>query len=114
MDFDPVLEQTQMDYCQGKRCRYVSDIIVKRKGYCMHHYAEIFGLDMNPAPHDPVDCGCSDCMPDGQVIQEKVVSDPQYASIEEYRRATGKRYRMTKEQKLRGLTRDQSFLEFIT
>ena len=112
--YDPVLEQKQKDYCQGKRCREVSDIIVKGKGYCDYHYDELFSLHKNPMPHDLVDCGCSDCMPEGSVPQEVVVTQPQYASIEEYKRATGKRYRMTKEQKLRGLTRDQAVTEFVT
>lgn len=36
---------------------------------------------------------------------------PQYNSIEEYTEKTGKRFRMTKCQKQRGLTRDQAFKE---
>mgnify|MGYP003127611816 CR=1 FL=1 len=36
-----------------------------------------------------------------------------YESIEEYTEKTGKRFRMTKDQKLRGLTRDAAFKEFI-
>lgn len=39
---------------------------------------------------------------------DKVVA---YASIEEYTRATGKRFRMLKEQKERGLSREQAFQE---
>ena len=34
-----------------------------------------------------------------------------YASIEEYTKATGKRFRMLKEQKDRGLTREEAFQE---
>jgi hypothetical protein len=34
-----------------------------------------------------------------------------YGSIEEYTKATGKRFRMRKEQKERGLSRDQAFQE---
>lgn len=36
-----------------------------------------------------------------------------YASIEEYSNATGKRFRMTKEQKERGLSREDAFMEFL-
>ena len=34
-----------------------------------------------------------------------------YASIEEYPKATGKRFRMLKEQKERGLSREEAFKE---
>ena len=34
-----------------------------------------------------------------------------YGSIEEYTKATGKRFRMRKEQKERGLSREQAFQE---
>jgi hypothetical protein len=34
-----------------------------------------------------------------------------YSSIEEYTRATGKRFRMLKEQKERGLSREEAFQE---
>ena len=36
---------------------------------------------------------------------------PEYSSIEEYSEATGKRFRMTKDQKERGLTREEAFAE---
>ena len=36
---------------------------------------------------------------------------PEYASIEEYTGETGKRFRMSKEQKERGLTRQEAFAE---
>jgi hypothetical protein len=36
-----------------------------------------------------------------------------YEGIEDYKRMTGKRYRMTKDQKQRGLTREESFIEFM-
>ena len=35
-----------------------------------------------------------------------------FGTIDEYRELTGKRFRMTKEQKERNLTREQAFLEF--
>jgi hypothetical protein len=35
-----------------------------------------------------------------------------YESIEDYTAKTGKRFRMTKEQKQRNLTRDEAFSEF--
>ena len=39
---------------------------------------------------------------------DKVVA---YSSIDEYTRATGKRFRMLKEQKERGLSREEAFQE---
>ena len=44
---------------------------------------------------------------DGEVLGEV------YESIEDYTQKTGKRFRMTKDQKDRDLTRDQAFEEFI-
>lgn len=38
---------------------------------------------------------------------------PQYESIEQYTQATGKRFRMTKEQKARNITRNEAFQEFL-
>ena len=40
-------------------------------------------------------------------------SAPLYESIEEYTAKTGKRFRMTKEQKSRELSRDEAFVEFV-
>tara|TARA_R110000824_G_scaffold132065_1_gene294346 strand:- start:69 stop:335 length:267 start_codon:yes stop_codon:yes gene_type:complete len=39
------------------------------------------------------------------------VKDFAYLTIEDYTRQTGKRFRMTKEQKVRDLSREQAFLE---
>ena len=36
---------------------------------------------------------------------------PEYTSIEEYTGATGRRFRMSKDQKDRGLTREEAFAE---
>jgi len=38
-------------------------------------------------------------------------TSPPYASIEEYTGQTGKRFRMSKDQKDRGLTRQEAFAE---
>jgi flagellar biosynthesis chaperone FliJ len=37
----------------------------------------------------------------------------EYKDIEDYQRKTGKRFRMLKEQKERGLTRDEAFAEMF-
>jgi len=37
-----------------------------------------------------------------------------YESIEDYTTKTGKRFRMTKDQKVRGLSRESAFAEFLT
>jgi hypothetical protein len=42
---------------------------------------------------------------------EESKPSPQYASIEEYTEQTGKRFRMSKDQKERGLTREEAFAE---
>lgn len=43
------------------------------------------------------------------------MSDTQSVSTpEEYKVATGKRFRMTKEQKSRGLTRQEAFNEYVS
>jgi len=49
----------------------------------------------------------------GEVLYKDVVisSATTYPSIEEYTKQTGKRFRMTKEQKGRGLSRDEAFGE---
>lgn len=36
-----------------------------------------------------------------------------YESIDDYTKKTGKRFRMTKEQKNKGLSREEAFKEFI-
>ncbi len=43
--------------------------------------------------------------------EESLQSGQQYSTIEEYTAATGKRFRMTKDQKERGLTREEAFTE---
>ena len=36
-----------------------------------------------------------------------------WTTIDEYKEATGKRYRMTREQKQRGISREEAFQEFL-
>jgi hypothetical protein len=43
--------------------------------------------------------------------KEDPLFSPVYSNIEEYTGQTGKRFRMTKDQKERGLTRDEAFAE---
>lgn len=43
--------------------------------------------------------------------EEPLQSEQQYSTIEEYTAVTGKRFRMTKDQKERGLTREEAFTE---
>ena len=43
--------------------------------------------------------------------EESLPASPKYASIEEYTSATGKRFRMSKQQKERGLSRQEAFAE---
>jgi|SanBayMetagenome_1026888.scaffolds.fasta_scaffold474425_1 hypothetical protein len=38
---------------------------------------------------------------------------PQFESIEHYTKMTGKRFRMTKEQKTRNMSREEAFQEFL-
>jgi len=37
----------------------------------------------------------------------------QYESIEHYTQTTGKRFRITKDQKARGISREEAFQEFL-
>ena len=50
----------------------------------------------------------------GQDLPDDMLSGsmPTYSSIKEYTERTGKRFRMTKQQTERGLTREDSFVEF--
>jgi len=132
MMYDPELESKRKDWCQAKRCKEPSDIIVQGKGYCDYHYEYLFRLN------DHIEneyCGCSDCT--APVTNQKVSTETLYeqrsvlvpadlnkskkvekketrwASIEAYKEATGKRFRMTKDQKARGLSREQAFKEFV-
>ena len=43
--------------------------------------------------------------------KEDSTPSPMYSTIEEYCVGTGKRFRMTKDQKERGLTREEAFTE---
>ncbi len=43
--------------------------------------------------------------------EEHLPHPPKYTSIEEYTGLTGKRFRMNKDQKERGLTREEAFTE---
>ena len=45
------------------------------------------------------------------IVAEAERSATVYLTIEEYTRQTGKRFRMTKEQKARDLSREQAFTE---
>jgi len=51
----------------------------------------------------------NDIINDMDVVSEATT----YESPEDYKEKTGKRFRMTKEQKQRGLDRDSAFLEFL-
>tara|TARA_R110001583_G_C5365765_1_gene382118 strand:- start:71 stop:472 length:402 start_codon:yes stop_codon:yes gene_type:complete len=132
--YNPELESRRKDYCQAKRCKEPSDIIVQGKGYCDYHYEELFRLNetVNDQP-----CECPDCSAPVASFQEHKVGStyeqrstltlaelnkPEkvkkkeipLANIEAYKEATGKRFRMTKDQKSRGLSRGQAFKEFIS
>jgi len=47
-------------------------------------------------------------------LKSDVKPTVKYASIEEYKKVTGKRFRMTQEQVDRGISREQAFTEFIS
>jgi len=46
-----------------------------------------------------------------QEVCETEILTPVYESIEDYTEQTGKRFRMTKDQKTRNLTREEAFAE---
>ena len=132
--YNPELESRRKDYCQAKRCKEPSDIIVQGKGYCDYHYEELFRLNetVNDQP-----CECPDCSApvaslqehkSGSTSEQRSILTPgdlnkpekvkkiesRWASIEAYKEATGKRFRMTKDQKSRKLSREDAFKEFIS
>ena len=132
--YDPELDSRRKDWCQAKRCKEPSDIIVKGKGYCDYHYEEYFSLNQNISDEP---CECSDCNAPVASFQEQKVGsvyeqrstltlaelnksekvekkETLWASIEAYTEATGKRFRMTKDQKSRKLSREQAFKEFVS
>jgi hypothetical protein len=43
----------------------------------------------------------------------QTTTSPAYKSIEDYTAKTGKRFRMTKDQKTRNISREQAFEEFL-
>lgn len=47
-------------------------------------------------------------------LKTDVRPSAKYSSIEEYKRATGKRFRMTREQTERKISREEAFKEFIS
>ena len=132
--YDPELEKRRKDWCQAKRCKEPSDIIVKGKGYCDHCYGELFRLNdyTDDEPYDSSDSMesvASFQKPEsGSTTEQKSVltsadlnkskkvekKETLWASIEAYKEATGKRFRMTKDQKSRKLSREQAFKEFIS
>lgn len=44
---------------------------------------------------------------------ENAQSELRYESIDQYTQATGKRFRMTKDQKARNISREEAFQEFL-
>jgi hypothetical protein len=50
----------------------------------------------------------------GEIMSDNTSNMQVYDSIEDYSVKTGKRFRMTKEQKARNLSREEAFIEFNT
>ena len=94
-EYDPEKERLMKDFCTYKRCKEPSTIIIKGKGRCDKHNFSIAEIDEN--------------------YQEPLRDDPSqgrmYRSIEDYTRQTGKRFRITPDEKQRNLTRQQAFEE---
>lgn len=47
-------------------------------------------------------------------LKTDVRPSAKYTSIDEYKRVTGKRFRITREQRDRGISREQAFIEFLS
>jgi len=47
-------------------------------------------------------------------LKTDVRPSAKYSSIDEYKRVTGKRFRMTREQTERNISREEAFKEFIS
>ena len=107
------------DICDAVKCKTESDIILLYLGiyedgvvdFCDKHYKEylegIFDYAKEHEKRHTVNIIETDWS-----TEYKCEFLPKYASIEEYTEKTGKRFRMTKEQKERGLDRDGAFKEF--
>lgn len=46
--------------------------------------------------------------------QTEPQTQPLFETVDQYQQATGKRFRMTKDQKTRGISRQDAFKEFVT
>jgi len=90
-EYDPEEEAWRRDHCTYRKCGALSTIIIKGEGRCDAHNFSIAGIDEN--------------------YEEEVTEAPLYRSIEEYTSKTGKRFRKTKDQMDRNLSREEAFKE---
>ena len=134
MTYDPDKEAYERDWCCAPRCKLTSESIFQGKGWCDKHYVERFALNPPEVYEHEDDCECVRCvspkrrtkeakpgvkweqrtpltLAEAQKPKEEVFISPDYGSIEEYTQKTGKRFRMTKDQKLRNKTREEAFKE---
>jgi hypothetical protein len=93
------------DTCDGAKCKSPSTIILSyikkyesgRVELCDACYDSLLASkEPNHVIHDKKD----------------IVDSPEIITLERYNKVYGKRFRMTKDQKQRGLSRDQAFREF--
>ena len=64
-------------------------------------------------PNEKLEQIVNDAMARQLRAKDEPATQPLFESIEDYQKTSGKRFRMTKDQVSRGISREDAFLEFI-
>ena len=64
-------------------------------------------------PNEKLEQMINDAMARQLRAKNEPATQPLFESIEDYQKTSGKRFRMTKDQVSRGISREDAFLEFI-
>jgi len=64
-------------------------------------------------PNEKLEQIVNDAMARQLRAQDEPVTQPLFESIEQYQATSGKRFRMTKDQISRGISREDAFQEFV-
>jgi hypothetical protein len=64
-------------------------------------------------PNEKLEQMINDAMARQLRAKDEPATQPLFESIEDYQKSSGKRFRMTKDQVFRGISREAAFQEFI-
>ena len=64
-------------------------------------------------PNEKLEQIVNDAMARQLRAKDEPVSQPLFENIDQYQATSGKRFRMTKDQMARGISREQAFTEFV-